>query len=234
VRTRILVVEDDPGLCEFICEVLTSVDLEVEAMTDSAEAATSINTEKFSAIFLDLRMPAPDGIELTRHIRSNRLNRVTPVIIVTGETQHGLMAKAFQAGVNFFLHKPVDRTKLLRLVSVTQGSIENERRRFHRSKVTCKVSIANGSDRLEAKTLDVSLKGMLVETPRPLVVGASVNVAVELSAGVAPIRASARVVRLVGQDCVGLEIQNMNSEDVLRWQDFLLPHDLPRRMSPIR
>jgi DNA-binding response OmpR family regulator len=227
-------VEDDPRLCEFICEVLTSADLEVEAITDSAEAATRINTEKFSAVFLDLRMPAPDGIELTRQIRSNRLNRVTPVIIVTGETQHGLMAKAFQAGVSFFLHKPIDRTKLLRLVSVTQGSIENERRRFHRSKVTCKVSITNGSDRLEAKTLDVSLKGMLVETPRALVVGASVNVAVELSAGAAPIRASTRVVRLVGQDCAGLEIQNMNSEDVLRWQDFLLPHNVPNTMSPIR
>jgi CheY-like chemotaxis protein len=222
-------VEDDPGLCEFIREVLNSANLEVEATTDSVQAATRLKTEKFSAVFLDLRMPAPDGIELTRQIRSNRLNRVTPVIMITGETQHGLMGQAFQAGVNFFVFKPVERAKLLRLVSVTQGSIENERRRFQRSKVACKVSIINGSDRLDGKTLDVSLKGMLVQTDRPLPVGSSVNVAVELSPGAAQIRASARVVRLVGLECAGLEIQNMNSEDVYRWHEFLLRHNVPRK-----
>ena len=227
--TRILVVEDDPGICEFIREVLTSADLDVAAMTDSVQASARLKTEKFSAVFLDLRMPEPDGIELTRQIRGNPLNRVTPVIVITGETQHGLMARAFQAGVNFFLFKPVDRTKLLRLVSVTQDSIENERRRFQRAKVVCKVAIIDASDRLEGKTLDVSLKGMLVQTGRPLSVGSSVNVAVELSPGAAPMRASARVVRLVGQECAGLEIQNMNSEDVYRWHDFLLPHNVPRK-----
>ena len=198
-------------------------------MTDSVQASARLKTEKFSAVFLDLRMPEPDGIELTRQIRGNPLNRVTPVIVITGETQHGLMARAFQAGVNFFLFKPVDRTKLLRLVSVTQDSIENERRRFQRAKVVCKVAIIDASDRLEGKTLDVSLKGMLVQMGRPLSVGSSVNVAVELSPGAAPIRASARVVRLVGQECAGLEIQNMNSEDVYRWHDFLLPHNVPRK-----
>src|SRR5207302_11378528 len=35
-------------------------------------------------------MPPPDGIELTRQIRSSRLNRVTPVIVITGETEHGV------------------------------------------------------------------------------------------------------------------------------------------------
>ena len=226
---RILVVEDDPAICEFIREVLSSADLEAEATTDSAQAATRVKTEKFSAVFLDLRMPGPDGIELTRQIRSSALNRVAPVIMITGETQHGLMAQAFQAGVNFFLFKPIDRTKLLRLANVTQDSIENERRRFQRSKVTCKVSIIAGSDRLDGKTLDVSLKGMLVQTSSLLSVGSSVSVAIELSHGAAPIRASARVVRIVGQECAGLEIQNMNSEDVYRWHEFLLPRNVPRK-----
>jgi CheY-like chemotaxis protein len=178
---------------------------------------------------LDFRMPAPDGLELTRQIRSSSLNRVTPVIMITGETQHGLMAEAFQAGVNFFLFKPVNRTKLLRLVSVTQHSIEHERRRFERLKVNCKVLIVACADRFEGKTLDISSKGMLVQPGRLLPVGRPVNVAVELSPGEASIRATARVMRLVGQECAGLEIQDMKAEDVYRWHEFLLPLSVPRK-----
>jgi len=56
VPTRILVVEDDPRLCEFIREVFTSADLDAEATTDSAQAADRLKNEKFSAVFLDLHM----------------------------------------------------------------------------------------------------------------------------------------------------------------------------------
>jgi two-component system, chemotaxis family, chemotaxis protein CheY len=229
VPTRILVVEDDPGLCEFIREVLSSAGLDAVATTDSVQAAARLKTEKFNAFFLDLRMPAPDGIELARQIRSSALNRVVPVIMITGETERGLMARAFQVGVNYFLFKPVDRTKLMRLVRVTQDSIEQERRRFQRLKVVCRVSMVAGSDRLEGKTLDLSSMGMLVQTGRPLSVGTPLKIAIEPSPGAAPIRASARVVRVVGQDCAGLEIQDMNAEDVYRWHEFLLPPDIPRK-----
>jgi hypothetical protein len=112
---------------------------------------------------------------------------------------------------------------------MTQQSIEQERRRFQRLKVTCKVSIIAGSDRLEGKTLDISSKGMLVQAGRLLSVGSTVNVGVELSPGAAPIRASARVVRVIGQEFAGLEIQDMNAEDVYRWHEFLLPLNTPRK-----
>ncbi|PYU19288.1 MAG: two-component system response regulator, partial [Acidobacteria bacterium] len=61
-------------------EVLTSAHLDA--------SAARLKKEKFNALSLDLRMPPPDGIELTRQIRSSRLNRVTPVIVITGETEH--------------------------------------------------------------------------------------------------------------------------------------------------
>jgi len=46
-------------------------------------------------------MPAPDGIELTQQIRSSALTRITPIIMITGETERGIMARAFQVGVTF-------------------------------------------------------------------------------------------------------------------------------------
>jgi two-component system, chemotaxis family, chemotaxis protein CheY len=227
VPSKVLVVEDDPSLCEFIREVLSSADLDAHATTDSTQAADRLKTEKFNAAFLDIRMPPPDGIELARQMRTSALNRSTPIIIITGEQERGLTARAFEAGANFLLFKPVDRTKLLRLVRIAQGTIEHEKRRFQRLKVTCRVSIVAGSDRLEGRTLDLSLKGMLLQLGCVLPVGSLVTVTIELLPKTSPICATARVVRQVGHDCIGLELENMDRANGEKLHQFLLPLIVP-------
>lgn len=220
---KVLIVEDDPSLCEFIREVLRSADLETHAMTDSTQAAARLKTEKFNAVFLDMRMPSPDGIDLTRQMRASRLNLTTPIIVITGERERGLTARAFEAGASFIVFKPVDRTRLLRLVNIVQPSIDHERRQHHRFKVICKLSVMSGSDRSEGRTLDISVKGMLAQLSTPLPVGSSVSLTIELKAATPPVLATARVVRSVGKDCVGLEIDNMSAANRDRWHQFLIP-----------
>jgi len=223
VPNKVLIVEDDPRLCEFIGEVLSSADLDTHAMTDSTQAAARLKTEKFNAVFLDIRMPPPDGIELTRQMRSSRLNLTTPIIIITGEQERGLTARAFEAGANFLLFKPVDRIRLLRLVKVAQPSIDHQRRQHQRFKVTCKLSVVSGSDRLEGRTLDISTKGILAQLSTPLPIGPAVSITIELKPATPPILVTARVVRSAGKDCFGLEIDNMSAADRDRWHQFLLP-----------
>ncbi len=223
VPSRVLVVEDDPIVCAFIQEVLSSAEMEAHALTDSTQAAARLREEKFDAVFLDVRMPPPDGIELARQMRTSGLNRATPIVIITGEEDRGVMTRAFQAGANFFLYKPVDRTRLLQLIRVTQGSIQHERRRFRRVKVSCKVSIESGQDRLNGRTLDLSLNGMLVQVTRVLPVGSLVHVSLELSPATSSVRAAARVVRVVGDDCMGLQLENAGMAESERLQEFLLP-----------
>jgi DNA-binding response OmpR family regulator len=220
---KVLIVEDDPVLCNFIQEVLGSAEMEAHAETDSTQAAVRLREEKFDAVFLDVRMPPPDGIELAQQMRASRLNRTTPIVIITGEGERGLMTRAFQAGANFFLFKPVDRTRLLQLIRVTQGSIQREKRRFRRVKVNCKVSIESGQHRLNGRTLDLSLNGMLVQATRVLPVGSLVQVSLELSPTTPPMRAAARVVRVIGDDCMGLQLENAGMTESKRLQEFLLP-----------
>ena len=208
---KVLIVEDDPSLCEFIREVFSSANLDTHAMTDSTQAAARLKTEKFNAVFLDIRMPPPDDIELTQQMRAPRINLTTPIIVITGEQERGLTARAFEAGASFLLFKPVDRAKLLRLVKIAQPSIDHERRQHQRFKVTCKVSATSGSDRLTGRTLDISVKGMLVQLSAPLPIGSSVSLTVELKPATPPIGATARVVHSAGKDRVGLEIDNMSA-----------------------
>lgn len=68
--------------------------------------------EKYHAVFQDMRMPPPDGVELARQIRASRANASTVVVMITGEEDRAVMRRAFEAGVELFLFKPVERNKL--------------------------------------------------------------------------------------------------------------------------
>ena len=223
VPSRILVVDDDPTVCELIQEVLAAAEMESFALTDSKEAATRITQERFDAIFLDVRMPPPDGIELSRQIRASGLNRTTPIVVVTGEEDNAVLKRAFEAGATFFLFKPIDRHRMLRLIRVTEGSIQHEARRYQRVKASCKVSIECGLERLSGTTLDMSLSGLLVRAPSTLPVGTAVQVSLELKSGSAPLRVAARVMRVSADNCMGLLIENAGREETKRLQEFLLP-----------
>jgi CheY-like chemotaxis protein len=223
VPSRILVVDDDPTVCELIQEVLGSADMESIALTDSKQAATQITEERFEAIFLDVRMPPPDGIELTRQVRTSGLNRTTPIVVITGEEDNTVLKRAFEAGASFFLFKPVDRHRMLRLIRVTEGSIQHEARRYQRVKASCKVSIEFGQERLSGTTLDLSLCGLLVRAPSTLPVGSEIQVSLELKSGSSPLRLAARVMRVSADNCMGLLIENAGREEAKRLQEFLLP-----------
>src|SRR6266852_6648090 len=146
---RVLVVDDDPLAGELICEILRSAGMDASFLTSSTEAAELLKREKYHAVFLDMRMPPPDGVELARQIRASRVNASTVIVMITGEEERTLMKRAFEAGVEFFLFKPVARNKLLKLIRVAEGPIERERRRFACARMRCIVSLESGNDRLE-------------------------------------------------------------------------------------
>src|ERR1700691_30104 len=206
--SRVLVVDDNEAFGEMIGEVLRSVDIQSLVLSHSGQAVTCLAKEKFDAVFLDVHMPAPDGIELTRKIRSGGLNVSTPIMVITGEDDRALLGRAFEAGANFFLYKPVDRHNVLRLVRATKDSIEHERRRFRRIKVSCKVSIESGATQLKGTTLDLSIGGMFVQSSGVLSLGVVAQVTVHVPSG-PPLSFTARVLRLSGDDCMGMQFENV-------------------------
>ena len=74
-------------------------------------------------------MPSPDGGEFARQVRASLVNASTVIVMITEEEDRTVMRRAFEAGVEFVLFKPVERNKLLKLIRATEGSIERERRR---------------------------------------------------------------------------------------------------------
>jgi len=220
---RVLVVDDDPLAGELICEILRSAGMDASFLTSSTEGAELLKREKYHAVFLDMRMPPPDGVELARQIRASRVNASTVIVMITGEEERTLMKRAFEAGVEFFLFKPVARNKLLKLIRVAESPIERERRRFTRVRMRCRVSLESGNDRLEGTTQDLSLSGALVQSGRAYPLGTRVTVSLELEAGTPALRSGALVVRTVGIDRMGIHFENLGPAESIRLQEYLLP-----------
>jgi CheY-like chemotaxis protein len=222
VQSKILIVDDDPTVCEMIQDVLNSADMETVTHTSSQQAVTRLELEKFQAVFLDMNMPSPDGLELTRWIRASGLNRTTPIVMITGEDDRTILARAFEAGASFFLFKPLDRHRMLRLIRVAKGPMQREARRYQRVKVNCKVSVESNQEQLSGIALDLSLGGMFVQASRTLPAGSIVLVRMELGPGAPTLNLAARVVRSSAND-MGLQLENNGPEQNKRLQEYLLP-----------
>ena len=220
---RVLVVDDDPLTAELISEILRSAGMDAGFLTSSSEAAERLKGEKYHAVFLDMRMPVPDGAELARQIRASRVNASTVIVMITGEQDRKVMGRAFEAGVEFFLFKPVERNKLLKLIRATEGPIERERRRFTRVRLRSRVSLESGNERLEGTTLDLSLGGALVQSHRAFPAGTLVAVSLQFEPGMPPMRSGARVIRTIGADCMGIHFENLGPEESNWLQQVLLP-----------
>ncbi len=223
LRAQILVVDDDAPSCELIAEILRSAGFDATPLTNSREASERLTKEKFHAVFLDMRMPPPDGLQLARHVRASHMNASTVIIMITGEQDRTLMKRAFDIGVEFFLFKPFERHKLLKLIRVAENSIERERRRFTRVPVRCVVLLESNGKQLEGTTVDLSSGGMLVRSYLVFPVGTLVKVKLELRPGIPPLQFEAHVVRTVGTDCLGVQFNRLDTKQAAQLQEFLLP-----------
>lgn len=80
---------------------------------DGLIAIDTVHTGPFDLVFMDMMMPGPDGIETTHRIRaSDGINANVPIIACTALVSEETEAQCRAAGMNGFLPKPVNRTKL--------------------------------------------------------------------------------------------------------------------------
>jgi FixJ family two-component response regulator len=100
--------------------------------------------------------------------------------MITGEQDRTLMTRAFDIGVTFFLFKPVERHKVLKLIRVAESSIERERRRFTRVPLGRTASLESDGKQIEGTTVDLSLDGMRVQSYLIFPTGTLVKISLQL------------------------------------------------------
>jgi DNA-binding response OmpR family regulator len=160
---NLLLVEDDIPSLEMMTEVFASLNAEVRPVSDSEQAATLVNKERFDGIFLDLEMPKIHGLDLARRVRMSSWNKSTPIVVVTGRDDKEAMQEAFATGATYFLHKPIDRQRLSKLLRTVKGGMFQSRRRYSRIPFESEVTYVKNGATLKAKSLNLSHGGLQLD-----------------------------------------------------------------------
>jgi CheY-like chemotaxis protein len=218
---QVLVIEDDLASLELIREVLVSMNVEVDGFSESQRAVAMLEEKRFDGIFLDLQMAKPDGFELARLIRASARNKSTPIIVVTGREERETMGEAFGAGGNFYLQKPIDRYKLMKLFRTTQGAMHDNRRRFARVSLLTEVSCEGEGKAVKGDSANLSCAGILFDARGAFMVKANVMLRFELPAQRGAIKAQGRVVRVDEKGRAGVEFISMDERDRKRIRDLV-------------
>ena len=66
---RILVVDDEEGIRQTLSFVLEDEGYEIVTASNGSEALTNLSADSFDVVITDLRMPAPDGMEILRKVK---------------------------------------------------------------------------------------------------------------------------------------------------------------------
>jgi two-component system CheB/CheR fusion protein len=115
-RHRILVVDDVEASATTMAMLLRAIGQDAEIRHDGMAALDWLTTSKADVVFLDISMPGMDGYEVARRIRAlPQLNNLV-VVALTGYGQEEDRRKAFEAGFNHHLVKPVSIDALEQLL----------------------------------------------------------------------------------------------------------------------
>lgn len=108
---RILVVDDDPGICDSLDRALRREEYTVSIARDGEEALASVDAQCPDAIILDVSMPKLDGLSVCRRLRAAG-SRV-PILVLTARHSLGDRVAGLDAGADDYLAKPFDPDELV-------------------------------------------------------------------------------------------------------------------------
>ncbi len=114
---RILVAEDSKANQLIATTMLRQAGYQVDIAENGREAVAAVEKTAYDAILMDLRMPLMDGLEATRLIRERKSQEELPVIALTANVFGSDVDRCFEAGMNDFLSKPVNREKMLSVLA---------------------------------------------------------------------------------------------------------------------
>ncbi len=112
MKTKILLVEDNPATMEVMQQELEILGYEVAVARDGAEAVDMANSELPDLIIMDILMPKMDGGEATKQIRKNPKTQAIPVLAATAKALPEDRERCLESGCDAYIAKPFSYKEL--------------------------------------------------------------------------------------------------------------------------
>jgi two-component system chemotaxis response regulator CheY len=119
---KILIVDDSEVIRQQCSAALQRAGFDVVEATDGVDALSYLERRDFDLIILDVNMPRMDGLEMLTHLRAQSKYASIPVVMLTTEAHHAMIARAKLIGARGWMVKPI---KPEHLVSTAVKLTEN-------------------------------------------------------------------------------------------------------------
>ena len=113
----VLIVDDNPQNLKLAKVILAAEGYEVKTAIDAEDALRILESFTPRLILMDLQLPRMDGLELTRRLKADPARRNVIIIALTAYAMKGDERKAFAAGCDDYMSKPIDIDALPRVVA---------------------------------------------------------------------------------------------------------------------
>lgn len=110
---KVLVVDDEENIIEFIRLGLRYEGFQVESASDGEQGITAAQRINPDLIILDIMLPGIDGLEVCRRLRSNPITRDIPILMLTAKDEVRDRITGLRTGADDYLTKPFDFDELL-------------------------------------------------------------------------------------------------------------------------
>ena len=121
-RYKVLLVEDEPNICNLVCTMLENYGYQALVAQTCAMAQTMYSSHVPDLVILDLGLPDRDGREFLESVRQESL---TPIIVLSARSDESDKVNALDAGANDYVTKPFGSAELMARV---RSALRNSRR----------------------------------------------------------------------------------------------------------
>ena len=149
---KILVVEDDIKLNNFVCNTLINNGYAAKGCASTNEAYNLMYNDPYDMIISDIMMPGEDGFEFAETVRG--LNSTVPILFMTARDDFPSMQRGYQIGIDDYMVKPIDINELLLRI----GALLRRANILNLKKLTV------GDLTMDADTMTVTINGESVGT----------------------------------------------------------------------
>ena len=129
-KPAVLVVDDEPDLCELLSITLQRMDLNPRTANNVADAQRLLKTEQFDLCLTDMQLPDGDGLELVKWMQ--QYSPSVPVAVITAHGNMETAVRALKLGAFDFVSKPLDLAGLRKLVASAIKLSGTQRQRHQR------------------------------------------------------------------------------------------------------
>ena len=151
---QVLLVEDNAINQRVARRFLERLGCEVQVVGDGRQAVEAYERNRYTFILMDMQMPVMDGLEATRRIREleHGGTKRTPIVALTANAMMGTLERCLEAGMDDYLTKPLDISRLQDVLDRFMGRADGE-----------PVTAATSNDAAATRSPDQAIRARLVD-----------------------------------------------------------------------